>query len=148
MGETVASLVAQAGGGGPGLLQIALFMIPMFAIMYFLMIRPERKKQAEAQSLLGALKKGDEVALTSGFIGKILAVEEKTVTVEIADKTKVRVLKQAVMGPSARYLTVQPPKGEPAAAAAAPPSGDPAAIPDADKSEKSDKSDKSDKKSA
>ena len=109
MGETVQSLVAQAGGG-PGLLQIALFMVPMFAIMYFLMIRPERKKQAEAQALLTSLAKGDEVVLTSGFIGKILSLDDKTVTLELADKLKVKVLKQAVMGPSARYLAAAEPQ--------------------------------------
>src|SRR6185437_6550462 len=92
MGETVQSLVAQAGGAGPGLLNIVLFMIPMFAIMYFLMIRPEQKKKAEAQALLSALKKGDEVALTSGIIGEILSVDDKTITLEIADKIKIKVL--------------------------------------------------------
>jgi preprotein translocase subunit YajC len=113
MGETVQSLVAQAGGAGPGLLNIVLFMIPMFAIMYFLMIRPERKKQADAQALLSSLKKGDEVALTSGIIGEILSVDDKTITLEIADKTKIKVLKQAVMGPAARYLQPTPPANEP-----------------------------------
>ncbi len=85
-------------------MQIALFIVPMFAIMYFLMIRPERKKQADAQALLSSLKKGDDVVLTSGVFGKIQAVDDKTVVVEVADKVRLKVLKQAVMGPSARYL--------------------------------------------
>src|SRR4051812_23589398 len=109
MGETVQVLVAQiGGGGGPGILQIVLFMVPFLGIMWFLMIRPERKKQAEAQALLGSLKKGDEVALTSGIIGKILSVDDKTLMIEIADKTKIKVLKQAVMGPAARWLALPP----------------------------------------
>jgi len=104
MSETVQSLVAQAGGGGAGLLGMLPFLIGMFAIMYFLMIRPERKKQQESQTMLAALKRGDEVVLTSGIIGKIQSLDEKTLTLEIADKTRIRVLKVAVSGPSSRFL--------------------------------------------
>ena len=102
MGETVQSLVAQSGGGS--LLGMLPFIVGMFVIMYFLMIRPERKKQAEAAALLSSLKKGDEVVLTSGIIAKILSVEDKTLMVEIADKTRVKILKQAVSGPVSRFL--------------------------------------------
>lgn len=104
MGETVQSLVAQAGGGASGLLGMLPFLVGMFAIMYFLMIRPERKRQSETQSMLSSLKRGDEVVLTSGVFGKIQSVEERTLVIEIADKTRIKILKQAVMGPAARYL--------------------------------------------
>ncbi|OGQ13280.1 MAG: preprotein translocase subunit YajC [Deltaproteobacteria bacterium RBG_16_71_12] len=142
MGETVQSLVAQAGGGGAGLLGMLPFLVGMFAIMYFLMIRPERKRQAEQQNLLTSLKKGDEVVLTSGFVGKIQQVDERTVVLEIADKTRVKVLKQAVMGPAARF--VNPPadakkleeKKDDKKDATGAPSGAPTAIPDDEKSEK------------
>lgn len=80
------------------------FIVGMFVIMYFLMIRPERKKQAEMATLLSSLKKGDEVVLTSGIIAKILSVEDRTLMVEIADKTRVKILKQAVSGPVTRFL--------------------------------------------
>lgn len=103
MGETVQSLVAQSGGAG-SLLGMLPFIVGMFVIMYFLMIRPERKRASEHQNLLSALKRGDEVVLTSGIIAKILTVEDKTLVVEIADKVRVKVLKQAVSGPSARFL--------------------------------------------
>jgi preprotein translocase subunit YajC len=104
MGETVQTLVGQAGGAG-GLIGMLPFIVGMFAIMYFLMIRPERKRQQEHQNLLSGLKRGDEVVLTSGIIAKIHAVEERTLVVEIADKTRVKILKQAVSGPVARFLT-------------------------------------------
>lgn len=103
MGETVQSLVAQSGGAG-GLLGMLPFIVGMFVIMYFLMIRPERKRASEHQNLLSALKRGDEVVLTSGILAKILTVEDKTLVVEIADKVRVKVLKQAVSGPSSRFL--------------------------------------------
>ena len=141
MGETVQSLVAQAGGG-TGLLGMLPFLVGMFVIMYFLMIRPERKRQTEQQNMLGALKKGDEVVLTSGLVGKLQQVDERSVILEIADKTRVKVLKHAVMGPAARYLN--PPadgkkledKKDDKKEATAAPSGAPTAVPDDDKSEK------------
>jgi preprotein translocase subunit YajC len=103
MGETVQSLVAQAGGAG-SLLGMLPFIVGMFVIMYFLMIRPERKRQSEHQSLLSSLKRGDEVVLTSGIVAKIHSVEDKTLVVEIADKVRVKVLKQSVSGPSSKFL--------------------------------------------
>ena len=104
MGEHVSTLVAQAEGGG-GLLQMLAVFGAMIAMMYFLMIRPERKKANELQTFMSSLKRGDEVVLTSGIIGKIVALDERTVTLEIADKVKIRVLKVAVTGPAARFLT-------------------------------------------
>ena len=102
MGETVQSVVAQAGGGFDA--SFLIMMVAMFAIVYFLMIRPQRKQQAEHQALLNALKKGDEVVLSSGLIGKIFAVEDRVVTVDLGGGTKVRVLKSAVSAPAARML--------------------------------------------
>ena len=66
--------------------------------MYFLMIRPQRKQQQEHQALLTALKKGDEVVIWGGMFGKIWAVEDQTVVIEIADKTRVKMMKSAVSG--------------------------------------------------
>lgn len=102
MGETVQSVVAQAGGGFDA--SFLIMMVAMFAIVYFLMIRPQRKQQAEHQALLNALKKGDEVVLSSGLIGKIFAVEDRVVTVDLGGGTKVRVLKSAVSAPASRML--------------------------------------------
>lgn len=95
MGEVVQSVVAQAGGG-QDTLSFVLMMGAMFAIIYFMLIRPQRKQQAEHQALLAALKKGDEVVLSGGLFGRIFAVEEQTLIVEIADRTRVKVLKSAV----------------------------------------------------
>ena len=106
MGEHVSTLVAQSGGGG--LLGMAIPLVVMVAVMYFLMIRPERKKAADHTGFLSSLKRGDEIVLTSGIIGKVLAVEERTLTLEIADKVKIKVLKMSVSGPAARFLAVTP----------------------------------------
>ncbi len=94
--ETVIIFGQTAGGGG--LMSTLLMFGAMFAILYFILIRPQQKQQKKHQALLGGLKKGDEIILSSGIMGKIFAVEDKVVTIEIGDKTKLRVLKQAVSG--------------------------------------------------
>ena len=103
MGEHVSTLVAQSDGGA-GFLGMALPLVVMVVVMYFLMIRPERKKAGDHATFLTSLKRGDEVVLTSGIIGKIQSVDERTLTLEIADKVKIRVLKVAVTGPADRFL--------------------------------------------
>jgi len=103
MGEHVSTLVAQSDGGA-GFLGMALPLVVMVVVMYFLMIRPERKKASDHAGFLTSLKRGDEVVLTSGIIGKIHAVDDRTLTLEIADKVKIRVLKIAVTGQAGRFL--------------------------------------------
>ena len=103
MGETIQVAVAQAGGGGD-LFSFLLMMAVVFGIFYVFAIRPQRKQQLEHQNYLAGLKKGDEVVLSSGLIGKIFAVEDKTAVVEIAQNTRVKVLKQAISGSAARAL--------------------------------------------
>lgn len=123
MGEIVHAAVGQSEGGG-SLLGMLPVMIAMIAMMWFFLFRPERKKQMDHQSMLAALKKGDEVVLSSGLFGKIHAIEDKVVVLEIADKTRVKVVKAQIFGPAARVLQpattdAKPAAPLPAAAAAA-----------------------------
>jgi preprotein translocase subunit YajC len=78
------------------LMQMVLMFAAMFAIFYFILIRPQQKQQKKHQDMLMGLKKGDEVMISSGILGKIFSVEEKFINLEIADKTKIKVLKQSV----------------------------------------------------
>ena len=80
----------------PGTLEMLVPFIGMFAIMYFLMIRPQQKKMKEQQAMLGNLKSGDEVLTTSGIIGKVGDISEKTVTVEVDRNVKIRMLKSQI----------------------------------------------------
>lgn len=95
MGETVQIMVAQAEAEG-GMMSFFVMMIMMLAIFYFLLFRPQQKQQQKHQSLLSGLKRGDEVILSSGIIGKIHAVEENTVTMDLNADTRIKVLKRAV----------------------------------------------------
>jgi len=65
----------------------------MFAIFYFLLIRPQQKKAKEHREMVNNLKKGDRVITSGGIHGRITSLDEGTVTVEIADKVKIKVLR-------------------------------------------------------
>lgn len=91
-------LFAQTAAGGSNILSTLLMFGAMFAILYFILIRPQQKQQKKHQELLAGLKKGDEVILSSGIMGKVFAVEDRIVVIEVGDKTKLKVLKQAVQG--------------------------------------------------
>lgn len=73
-------------------------LILIFAIMYFLLIRPQQKKMKEHQAMVEAVRRGDQVVTQGGLIGKVSKVKEgdSEVEVEIADGVKVRVVKSTI----------------------------------------------------
>jgi preprotein translocase subunit YajC len=86
------------GGGGGGEQPIWAMLFPfalVFAIIYFLMIRPQQKKQQELQGMLDALKAGDNV-LASGIYGEVTKIKDGIVTLKIADNVRIRVNRGAV----------------------------------------------------
>ncbi|WP_024868276.1 preprotein translocase subunit YajC [Pseudoxanthomonas suwonensis] len=89
---------AQAAGGQPqgGGLGMLLFPIILIAIMYFLMIRPQMKRQKEHQAMLGKLSRGDEVITTGGVAGTVTDIGDNFVTLEVADNVRIRVQKAAI----------------------------------------------------
>jgi preprotein translocase subunit YajC len=76
------------GGNGGGIMSVLPLMIGMFAIMYFLIIRPQQKQRRERESLLRAIKKGDRVVTTGGLYGTVVGLSEHTVTLKVADQVK------------------------------------------------------------
>jgi len=85
---------SQAGGG----MSTLMMLLVMFGVLYFLMIRPQQKRQKQHQDMLKALKKGDRVVTNGGLIGIVSALTDKVVTIEIADKVRVNVLRSQVAG--------------------------------------------------
>ena len=73
----------------------------IFVVMYFLMIRPQKKKMQEEQSFLSKLSHGDEVYTKSGILGKVTAIAEKAVTLEIENGAKLKILKSHIGGSAA-----------------------------------------------
>lgn len=95
-------LIAQeeaAPGGVMGLMgsPIVMFVL-MFGIIYLMLIRPQQKQQKKHRELVEALKSGDKVITQSGIFGKIKAVDQTVVTLEIDHKVNIRVLKSQVQG--------------------------------------------------
>jgi preprotein translocase subunit YajC len=89
---------APAGGtgGAGGFGMSLLFPILLIAVMYFLMIRPQMKRQKEHRSMLEKLSKGDEVITNGGIAGVVNDIGENFITVEIADNVRIRVQKGAI----------------------------------------------------
>ena len=71
-------------------------IILMFVLLYFIMIRPQMKRQKETKSMIEALQKGDEVVTAGGVVGKVAHIAENYVTLEIAENTQILVQKAAV----------------------------------------------------
>jgi len=85
---------APAAGGDP-MISFA-FMIGIFALFYFIAIRPQRKRQKEHQDMLGKLAVRDEVATTSGILGRVTALEQDFVVLKVADDVEIKLQKWAV----------------------------------------------------
>lgn len=81
---------AQAGGG-PSTFISMLPLVLIFAVFYFLLIRPQQRKARDHRSMLAALKRNDEVMTTGGVFGKVQALTETEVTLEVAPNLKLRV---------------------------------------------------------
>lgn len=71
----------------------------MFAVIYFIMIRPQQKQAKKHREYLGGLKRGDDVVTNSGIFGRIDAIEDNAIRLEIARDVKIRVLKSQIAGP-------------------------------------------------
>ena len=88
---------AEGAQGGPmGGLMTFLPFIAIIAIFYFLIIRPQNKKQKETQKMLAALKKGDRIVTIGGIHGTIQSVKEKSVIIKVDDDTKIEFSRSAV----------------------------------------------------
>jgi len=86
------------GGGGGGGMGAFVPLILMFAIFYFLLIRPQQKKAKQHKSMLASIKKGDRVVSSGGLHGVITGITDDVVTMEIAPKVRVKVSRGSIAG--------------------------------------------------
>lgn len=77
-------------------MQPLILMAIMFGVFYFLLIRPQVKRQKQHQSMLDALKKGDEIVTRGGLIGKITGITGQKLVIELQEKVRVRIVRSAV----------------------------------------------------
>ena len=98
----LAYAMGQAGGaaaGSGGILATPFVpIILMLAVMWFFLIRPQQKKQKEHRNMIAALKKGDRIITSGGLYGRVTGVAESVLTVEIADKVRVKVSRGHIAG--------------------------------------------------
>ncbi|MBP7712957.1 MAG: preprotein translocase subunit YajC [Gammaproteobacteria bacterium] len=92
----IADAHAQAAGGAapPGM--DLIFLVLLFVVFYFLLIRPQMKRAKEHKNMVASLAKGDEVVTGGGLLGRVTKVGDHFVTLEIADGLEVKVQKQAL----------------------------------------------------
>jgi preprotein translocase subunit YajC len=97
----VAYAMAPPGGGQGGDMNTLIGFLPMiliFGVFYLLLIRPQQKKAKELRLLLEELKKGDAVITQGGIYGKIVAIQDQIVTLEVADKVRIRISRGSISG--------------------------------------------------
>jgi len=82
-------------GTGSGLLSLVPFVL-IFVIFYFMLILPQQKRKKQADAMMAALKKGDKVVTASGIWGSITNMGKDTVTLQIADNTKIKIQKEHI----------------------------------------------------
>lgn len=86
------NLGAIFGNGTGGMI---LYFVVIIAVFYFLMIRPQKKKEKETKNMLDSLRKGDQIVTIGGFYGKIVSVKDEFVTIKMGDTT-VKLEKSAI----------------------------------------------------
>jgi len=89
------SAAAVGGGSPPAWLQF-LPLVAMVVIFWFLILRPQMRRQKEHQTKLAAIKKGDQVLTGGGFVGKVTRVDDQYVDVELAPNIKVKAVKSTI----------------------------------------------------
>jgi preprotein translocase subunit YajC len=107
---TILASGSDDSGGGAALLQLGIFLLIPVA-MYFLLIRPQRRRMREQQALQSQLEVGDEVITTSGVYGFITGFEDDRIWLEIDDDVQIRIARAAVQGKvdTSATASAQPP---------------------------------------
>lgn len=96
------AMAGQPGGGAGGQqanwISTLMPLAVIFAIFYFLLIRPQQKQQKRVREMLSALKRGDRVVTRGGLLGTVHGIAENVVTLEIADNVKIKINRDAISG--------------------------------------------------
>ena len=92
----LAGLTPPSGSGSGAVVTQLLFFAAIFAIFYFLLIRPQQRQKADRQRMLDGLKRGDRVVTTGGLHGTVIGLTEHTVSLRVADQVKLEFDRSAV----------------------------------------------------
>jgi len=94
--EHLLALAPQGQQGGGGLIGTLIMFGAIFAIFYFMIIRPQQKRQKEREKMLNALRKGDKVVTSGGMHGIVVGIDEKTVLLDVGNNTKIKFERTAI----------------------------------------------------
>lgn len=96
--EILLAMAPQPGGegGGGGMISTLIMFGAIFAIFYFMIIRPQQKRAKDQKAMLEAIQKGDKVVLTGGMHGTIAGLEDKTVLVDVGNNIKIKFERTAI----------------------------------------------------
>lgn len=102
----ISNAMAQTAQGAPAQSPLISFIpfVLIFLVMYFLMIRPQKKRMQEEQNFINKLTHGDEVYTKSGILGKITGIADKVVTLEVEGGARMKVLKTHIGGSSSQLF--------------------------------------------
>jgi preprotein translocase subunit YajC len=95
--STAYAQTAPAAAGGASSLMQFLPLVFMFVVLYFIMIRPQMKRQKEHRAMMDALAKGDEVVVAGGLLGKVTRLSESLLHVEVAKDVEIQVQRASVV---------------------------------------------------
>jgi len=87
---------ADGQGGGGGMISTLIMFGAIFAIFYFMIIRPQQKRQKDHQKMLDSLQKGDKVVMSGGMHGTIAGIEDKTLLVDVGNNVKIKFERSAI----------------------------------------------------
>ena len=93
----ITSAYAQSAAGGGSLLDMIFPLVMVFAIMYFMILLPQQKRQKEHKAMLAAVRRGDTVVTQGGLIGKVAKVGEDELEVDLSKDTRVNVVKSMII---------------------------------------------------
>ena len=87
------ALAQEQAAQGPGLFDFLILPLGMIAIFYFLLIRPQQRRQKAHQDMINAVKRGDTVVTSGGLLAKVIKVGDQELTIELTDNVRVRILR-------------------------------------------------------
>ena len=97
-GGCAATEAPEGGETGGSILPFIIFMVVIFVIFYFLMIRPQRKRQKEHNTMVQELKRGDKVITAGGIYGQIDIVDQESIILKVESGTTIRMSKNSIIG--------------------------------------------------
>lgn len=94
--ELILAMAPQGEGGGGSMISTLIMFGAIFAIFYFMIIRPQQKKAKQREALLSSLKKGDKIITGSGIHGTVAGLDEATVLVDVGNNIKIKMERSAI----------------------------------------------------